>query len=237
MILQGGSALAQRTFTELKEEYKNLNSSQDTCLYIIPDPGDSISQIILIRHGKPLLNKKGKFNSRDARDYAHLYDQVGVNKFDPHKICFINSKIDTVYSSSIRRAENTAELIFRNEEVIISNKVFREFEKEIIPIPFLSLPLDFWLVYARTLWYLRLHHENIESVREAKERSREASSFLRDQSMKDQNVVLVAHGLFNRKLCKDLERNDWIKVYSNGNDYLNIKVLAKKNRPQLGPIE
>lgn len=186
-------------------------------------------QIVLIRHGKPMLNKKGWFSSKEAKEYSRRYDLVGVYDFESNPFCFSPDEIDTLYSSNLTRAQSTASKILENSEIeIVQSRLFREFEREVFLLPVLRMPLNFWLVSSRLLWYANLHSSQTESYKAARRRADSAADFLELKATKDGRTALVAHGMFNKRLSNALQKKGWTQVYTNGNGYLSVRILAKK---------
>jgi broad specificity phosphatase PhoE len=213
----------------LKKYYSDYSSENDSCGGLrFAQSSDSIIQIVLIRHGKPQLNKKGWFSAADAQKYSDLYDRVEVYDFSPSPFCFDENDLDTLYSSDLIRAVSTATKILGESDIVLQQKtLFREFEREVFPFPVLKMPLNFWLVTSRLMWYSGLHSRRIESSVAAGKRVDLAAEFLEKKSQKNGKTALVAHGMFNKRLAKTLRRNGWTMVYQNGNGYLSLRILAK----------
>jgi broad specificity phosphatase PhoE len=202
-----------------------IQESEQNCLLKIHET--DLNQIILIRHGKPKLSKKGWYTAKMAQEYSRLYDLVKVYDFDKIPVCISPEDVDTIYSSNLVRAKNTANKLNLNHLPIKSSSLFREFERDILLIPILRVPLKFWLVLSRLMWYSRLHSHRTESKKSANKRSELAADALIISSEENSNAVLVAHGMLNKKLAKTLSKRGWDKVYDNGNSYLSVKILAK----------
>lgn len=228
---------AQPVLKQLERAYtQNSIHSKEACLLDIIKTEDLagfqneiVQQIMLIRHGQPLLSKEGLFSSFMAKEYSYLYDQVEVKDFDKSPICIKNQAIDTILSSNLRRAVNTAEKIIEERDIVLqSESLFREFEREVFLIPFIRLPLNFWLVISRAMWYARLNTSNIEGISSANSRVSYAAKYLEFKAKTNNPVILVAHGMFNKALSKKLKKRGWSLVYSNGHGYLNVRILARK---------
>ncbi len=230
------SGKSQTAIAYLEEAYKknSLLIKDDCLLDIIKSEslknlkGENIQQIILIRHGQPLLEKNGLFTSYMAQEYSRLYDEVEVLDFDKSPICLDGEDIDTILSSNLVRAVNTAEKIIDNRDITLqSEPLFREFEREVFVIPFVQLPLNYWLVLSRLMWYAKLNTSHIEGIKTAKKRVKYAAQYLEYRTKTSKPTILVAHGMFNRALATELEKRGWSLVYSNGLGYLNVRVLAR----------
>ena len=216
---------------DLKKYYNDQGIASDSCLMrIFNQQGHGFDQIILIRHGKPLLSKEGLFSSYMAQEYIRNYDLVKVQEFNQLPVCIDQIEVDTIFSSDLERARNTAEQIIGERDIeLISNRIFREFELEIFPVPFFHLPLNFWLVTARLMWFANLSTIHIEGKKASNHRISYVAQELERTSTRNEPLILVAHGLFNKRLSKELHKREWNQVYENGMGYLSIRILAKKS--------
>lgn len=208
---------------DLKAHYKI--SPEDQCLKLWSDTSGSIKQIVLIRHGEPDLNKKGWRNRKEAIQYMHDYDSVGVKPLFKHPLCLDGLKTEPIYMSPIPRAASTAELAFPGFS-LDANINFREFERKTMKFCNIKMPLKFWTTGSRILWFMGMNKKDIESSREAKKRARNNAEFLVTRTGDRDQVILVAHGLHNKYVKKYLRKMGWKKVYDEGNGYLSVKVLA-----------
>jgi broad specificity phosphatase PhoE len=227
LLLVGVSAFAQE-LEELRSYYQKFEGVMETdqnCLLKIHKA--EVNQIILIRHGKPKLSKNGWYTAKMAQEYSRIYDLVKVYDFEKIPVCIFPDDVDTIYSSNLVRAKNTAAKLNINHIPVKSSSLFREFERDIITIPILKMPLMFWLGMSRIMWYSRLHSQTTESKKAANKRSEMVADALIKKSEEKSNAILVAHGMLNKKLVKTLSKRGWDKVYDNGNSYLSVKILAK----------
>ena len=229
-LIFNGPFTLKAQLNDTKSFYSNqkLKGTENCFIEILKD--NSIKQIILIRHGKPKLNKKGWFSSRDAQEYSRKYDLVTVEKINKSPICFDAKKLDTLYSSNLVRAKNTANQIKKEAICLKSDPMFREFERDIFSLPILKMPLNFWLVTSRLFWYSGIHSNVTESRNKAIKRVKKSAYYLELRAEENETVILVAHGMFNGKLSKVLKKNGWEKVFDNGKGYLSVKIMAKKKK-------
>ncbi|GAB4115055.1 MAG: alpha-ribazole phosphatase [Candidatus Caldatribacteriota bacterium] len=80
-------------------------------------------KLILIRHGESEGNAKRQFSGSQN---VNLTDQ-GIKQAERLAFRLRKVSVDEVYCSDLRRAQHTAEIIFKNHQVnIISNSNFRE---------------------------------------------------------------------------------------------------------------
>lgn len=192
-------------------------------------PDDRILQIILIRHGEPALDKKSARSRKGMKQYVFDYDTVKVHVFSKSPVEFKVEDIDTVYSSPLVRARDTAHRLFGNNFVIKEDSMFREFEREVFPLPLFRLKPKTWGILSRIPWLLGLQSRIIEGFRNAKKRAKQDALFLEMKAIEHGRAVLVAHGFLNRYLNKYLQEKGWQLSYDGGKDYLSVQVLTKIN--------
>ncbi len=186
-----------------------------------------LSQIILLRHGEPALNKKGRRKRKEAMQYILDYDSVGIYApgFVPVEIN--SDELKVIHTSSIPRSISTAKLVFDREDLQRPDSLFREFERKIFRFPNMRLGLKFWLTGSRVLWFMGLNKKDIESFSKAKARARLGVKFLEEDARKNGKALLVSHGLLNHYLVKYLKKNGWTQVYDGGKGYLSQKMLVR----------
>ena len=213
------------TVEALKAYYKDQNG--EGCLKIYNEGNPETPHIILIRHGKPALNKKGWRGRHAAAQYAAAYDTVGVEPFDNTIHCLEGISTGKAFHSTLPRSSHTAQLLFGDKLELIENARFREFERKVMKFVNLKMPLVFWLGTSRVLWLLNLNDKGIETFKQAKVRASENALFLAEEAKKDGQVILVAHGLHNKYVMKYLRKNGWKKVRNGGSKYLAVNVMVK----------
>ena len=186
------------------------------------------ARIFLIRHARPLVPKKGYFSKADASSYINNYDAAEVEQFVMQHEAIPFQEIRQVYCSTLIRSQLTARQIFGEKVELVVRHEFREFERRIFSLPLLRLPIRLWLVSARVLWMMGLNSKGIETFRQAKQRAREAASFLAQQAELNPPVVLVAHGLLNNFLRWYLEDLGWKPAIQEGSGFLSVTMLEKR---------
>ncbi|PVY42990.1 broad specificity phosphatase PhoE [Pontibacter virosus] len=185
-------------------------------------------RIFLIRHARPVVPKKGYFNKASARAYINDYDAAEVEQFVFEHAAIPFQEIRQVYCSTLVRSQLTARQIFGEEVELIVRHEFREFERRIFSLPLLRLPIRLWLVSARLLWMMGLNSKGIETFRQAKQRAREAASFLAGDAEHNPAVILVAHGLLNNFIRWYLQDLGWKSTLHEGSGFLSVTMLEKK---------
>ncbi len=186
-----------------------------------------LTQIILLRHGEPALDKRGWRTRKEAKQFMSDYDSVGIYPPSFIPVMLEPGELEVIHTSSIPRSINTAQLVFEQEEIQLPDSLFREFERKIYSAPNIKLPLSWWLNNSRILWILGMNKRGIESFGEAKDRARRAVKKLEKDALANGKTLLVSHGLLNHFLVKYLEKNGWTEVYDGGKGYLSQKMLVR----------
>ncbi|MEM7107686.1 MAG: histidine phosphatase family protein, partial [Bacteroidota bacterium] len=186
-----------------------------------------LSQIILLRHGEPALNKKGSRKRKEAIQFIKEYDSVGIYPPEFIPVVIEPGELSVINTSSIPRSIATAELVFNQKDLQRPDSLFREFERKIFAFPNVKLGLKFWLTGSRILWFLGFNKKGIESFSKAKARAKAAAVLLEKDAAKNGKTILVSHGLLNHYLVKYLKKNGWTQVYDGGKGYLAQKVLVR----------
>lgn len=222
-VVQYYSSL-EKKYKQNPQEIQFVNDSMS-----LVEDYTKLSQIILLRHGEPALEKNGWRKRKEAEQYIISYDTVGIYTPTFIPIVIGQNDVSIIYTSSINRSIHTAKLVFNREDIQLSNSIFREFERKIVALPNIKLPLKWWLTTSRILWFMRLNTKGIENVSEAKARAKKGASFLHQDAINNGKTLLVSHGLLNHYLVKYLEKEGWVEVFDGGKGYLSQKVLVKYN--------
>jgi broad specificity phosphatase PhoE len=132
---------------------------------------------------------------------------------------------DVIYASTLQRAIHTAQMIAGGRE-IITDPVFVEAPLPPPPIWGKRRP-DTWGVWARIAWYVG-RHEQGETRSEAEIRAEAAVATLTAQALRGQNVLLCAHGWFNRMMRPVLRKQGWREIEDGGDAYWSYRRYEKK---------
>lgn len=190
-------------------------------------PGSTPQRIFLIRHARPLVEKKGLFNAATARQYIFDYDAAAVEEFVLQNEFIPYKEIKRVYCSTLLRSQLTAKAIFGEEAEFIVDPNFREFERRIFSLPLLRLPIKLWLVTARILWFMGLNSRDIETFKEARRRAKLCAALLEKEAMEQGTAVLVAHGLLNNFTMRELRKKSWQLVSAGGSGFVSVNILEQ----------
>jgi len=188
-------------------------------------------RIIVVRHGRPqVIPKEGP--PMGWRDYKAWWDRYELSSLKEGQTCpdALLKEVgeDAIILSSARpRAIQTAGHLGRGRTV----KHDAMFNEAPLPPPRMigHMRPKNWNKIARLLWMLG-HSGGEEHVRDAKRRAaRAAEQLIRTaEESGGRDVVLAAHGWFNRMLRPQLKKRGWANVHDGGDKYWSFRVYEKK---------
>lgn len=242
IIILGFILLACSVQSNLRKENKSIEQTSETncnaftCVSEIDSTyqsnlkkeGKQMLQIYLIRHAKPNVKKNWFYSADEAQQYVADYNSVPIIPFDSTLVSVCLRSDHTIYCSSLPRSQETALKIFGDKYPVVSDSVFREFEIRMIAAnSFLKLPLGIWQAFSRGSWLLGFNHRGIESHQEAKLRAKQAAENLIKVAHQEETAVLVAHGMLNGAIAKELEKKGWTPIQKQGHINLGATILVK----------
>jgi broad specificity phosphatase PhoE len=185
-----------------------------------------IGTIVIARHGRPHVDRTVRIDHRGYRDWWANYDLSGLHPDErpPDKLLRLAERSDVIYASTLQRAIHTAELL-AGGRAISTDPVFIEAPLPPPPIWGKRRP-GHWGVLARVAWWLG-RHEDGESRKEAEVRAEAAVATLTAQALRGQNVLLCAHGWFNRMMRPILKSQGWREVEDGGDQYWSYRRYEK----------
>ena len=184
-------------------------------------------RIFLIRHAKPQVTSKGLISASHARQYISDYDAADVEEFVLTHEAIPFKEIKKVHCSTLARSQLTAKAIFGEEVQLIIDANFREFERKIFSLPLLHLPIKLWLFGARILWFLGFNSSGIETFKQARQRARAAAKQLATEAKHETIAVLVAHGLLNFFIRRELKKLGWQQTIKGGNTFVSVNAFER----------
>ncbi len=177
-----------------------------------------------VRHGKPDIRRDVRLSRSEFREWWHRYDEVGLapGETPPEDLLEIANECAVIISSTMPRACQTSELISNGREVIVS-ELFREAPlPPPLVIPGLRTTSLYWGILSRIVWWLG-YSAGGESCRQAKVRARMAADFLLKHHEEKGDVMVCAHGWFNRMTAKELRRRGWTRKGYGGDRYWGVR--------------
>jgi len=187
-------------------------------------------RIIIVRHGRPVvIPKEGPpMGWKDYRDWWAKYELSSLKDGQtcPESLLKEVSEDAILLSSARPRAIQTAGHLGRGRAV----KHDAMFNEAPLPPPKLGkFPMrpKNWNKWARLLWMMG-HSGGEEHVRDARRRAARASEVLIETAGEGRDVVLAAHGWFNRMLRPELRKRGWANVHDGGDKYWSYRIYEKK---------
>lgn len=185
--------------------------------------------IVLARHGRPDTDKSNWINSRGYYDWWQDYERAGLHPDTrpPENLLTIARESDVILSSTRPRAYETALAVAQGKPVQ-QYEVFVEAALPPPPLPLVSMRPPTWDIWSRTLWWLGMSRGE-ESRSAAEMRAFEAVKVLEQQAQDGTNVLLCAHGWFNRMMRPVLQAHNWCCVYDGRDDYWSFRTYEKRD--------
>lgn len=173
-------------------------------------------EIILLRHGKPKIDLKGNLNAAEFRQLAVEYAQSGIQDTPPEKL---NKRFKSHYvvCSDLERSQQSAKSL-GFKQVHLTDGLFTETNIPHFDKNFYKLPVTVWLILLRVMWLFGFE-KNGESFAQAKKRSKQAAEKLIMLAQENEKVIVVGHGLINRLIANQLQKNGWQASGKTGKKY------------------
>ena len=186
-----------------------------------------IGAIMVARHGKPDLDRRVKLTHREYSDWWGQYDCVGLapGQTPPPILIEAAAGADVIFASTLPRAIGTAQAVAAGKP-IISDSVFIEAPLPPPPIPGKRSPRA-WGVWARVAWWLG-RSAGQETRAQAELRAEAAAATLTARALRGENVLVCAHGWFNRMMRPVLLAQGWRCVYDGGDRYWSHRRYEKR---------
>lgn len=182
-------------------------------------------KIILIRHGKPDVDITRKLSSNEMALWIEDYDKSKVSE-NPPPYLFTNNPISKsfVIVSPLPRTLTSLEMMGINSDII--DPIFREAQLPSFNRSFFRLsPMTYVFIF-RMLWLIGFS-KNVESYYSAKFRSKLAAKKLINFAQTESSVSLMGHGIMNRMIGYQLEREGFKKIQILGKSYWKLTVYEK----------
>lgn len=178
-------------------------------------------EILLIRHGEPALDKKTPVALRDLKSWLAEYDAKGVHCPQNPPLSLSASELSRYFpvaSPLIRTSASLAEL------GITPRVIIDDLHEVVLPVfsPSLLMPLKlppmWWVTAFRLLW-LAGGGKSVPSVAQVRQRAQSAAQTLSLHAEEHGAVLVMAHGIINRALRTELEKQGWQLTEKTHNSY------------------
>ena len=174
-------------------------------------------QITILRHGKPDFEWKRSIKGSDFIKIEKEYDSSGIIGIPPENTLDLVGKHKCIVCSDFPRSIQSAKALGA-ESICLSSPIFREMNPPYFDnLPF-KMPLKYWVIVLRGLWFLGLS-KNTESISTAKKRAKRASEKLIKLANQYDSVLFVGHGFLNHYIAKELLKSNWHGSKNPGKKY------------------
>lgn len=167
-------------------------------------------QIVLMRHGKPRVEKHLRLNAAEFGAWIEKYNAAGIDtESQPPQVAIeqANQCAFTVCSNLPRSLESAKALGV--ERISVCDPMFREMDMPHAAWLFPRLSLPAWLVFFRLAWAFG-YSANVESFKTAKERAHSCAKHLTSLASTHGAVLFVGHGSLNWFIAKYLKSMGWL---------------------------
>ncbi|OSN07936.1 hypothetical protein AU510_04930 [Lonsdalea britannica] len=176
-------------------------------------------EITLMRHGQPTITRfRGSEKIKAAEMHAWIagYDASDVTGHPPQEAKSVCDERDFILSSPLQRARSSLFELDAHPDLILDN--LREAPLPLVALPWLKLSPHTWLIVFRLFWFLRLSH-GLESRSAVQQRAKQATCDLIAAAKQRDRIFSMGHGLMNRLISRELERQGWKKTQGEGSGY------------------
>jgi len=176
-----------------------------------------LGAITLTRHGKPKVRRRGWCDRDGFNTWWAAYEAAGLtpNSRPPEVLRQEAERATQLFMSPKQRAVETARAA-AGDRPVEANDLFLEAPLPAPPLPF-HMPVTFWWVISWFYWWFGFkgdfEHRNATNAR-----ATAATEFLIAEAAKG-DVLVCAHGWFNRMVGWRLRRKGWRMIYNGGDAF------------------
>ena len=194
----------------------------------VGDLADTVAKpgaVILARHGQPALSRRVMLSADQYREWWADYEIGGLieGQSPPQRLIDAAQRAGFIIASTRLRSVETA-------HALCGGRAFAEdalFIEAPVPPPhwpsWLKLSPRIWGGVSRFWWWVFNHHDQQESRSQAEARADEAARQLAALAAGGQDVLVVAHGFFNWRIGRALQRRGWRCVENGGFSYWSAR--------------
>jgi len=166
-------------------------------------------EIVVIRHGKSILETTGKVSASEFGECAKEYDRCGVCEEHLPSSEAISRVSECAFTvcSDLERSLHSARLLGIDTPNLIS-PAFRECEMPYTNWQFPKLSKTAWPLVFR-IFQMAGYSPNAESYKEAMKRSKACVSELKNLASEHGSVLYVGHGALSWLMHKHLINSGW----------------------------
>lgn len=176
-----------------------------------------LGSISLARHGKPTVRRRGWSGFGGFNVWWAAYEESGLNPKSkpPQNLKDVAVEAEVLYVSPKPRARETMAAVAGTREAEVMD-LFLEAPLPAPPLP-LYFPISVWWVLARLYWWIGFHG-HFENRKDTDARALSAADHLIEAARRG-DVLVCAHGWFNRMIGRELKARGWRLDYNGGDGY------------------
>jgi len=186
-------------------------------------------EIILIRHGKPVIPPLKKISPFIFKEWVNSYNASGLcsTSLPTEEALNIAGKCGAIVCSDLPRSLESAKALNENK-ITLKSALFNEADLPISNWRYPSLSPKIWAIFFRMLWFFG-YSKNTESFKETKIRATEAANILKELAKTNRSVLFVGHGVYNRIVANELNATGWLGPKSPGSKHWSYGVYKRKS--------
>lgn len=167
-------------------------------------------KIVLMRHGKPMINKHLRLNATEFGAWVEKYNIAGIDTRheSPREAIEQAKQCAMTVCSNLARSLESAKIL-GVKHIGLCSPMFREMDMPHATWRLPRLSPAIWLIFFRFAWVFG-YSANTESFKAAKARARNCAEQLAGISSTYGTVLFVGHGSLNLFIAKYLKRMGWI---------------------------
>ncbi len=182
-------------------------------------------KIVLMRHGKPRIDKHLRLNAAEFGAWVEKYNAAGIDSECQPPLEAIEQATKCAFTvcSNLARSVESAKAL-GVERIGVCSSMFREMDMPHATWRFPSISLLAWSVFFRLAWAFG-YSANAESFKAAKTRARGCAEHLANLSSTHGTVLFVGHGSLNWFIAKYLKRMGWLSAEKPPRKYWEYSVF------------
>lgn len=166
-------------------------------------------EIILLRHGKPVIPPLNIINASAFNAWVNIYNSSGLCDTSKPTLRAINTaqKCNAVVCSKLPRSIESA-IALNIKHITLISSIFNESGLPVANWRLVKLSPKAWAVLFRILWFFG-YSRNSESFKQSKKRASDAADILVNLARIHERVLFIGHGVYNQLLANELKASGW----------------------------
>ncbi|MGF7141397.1 histidine phosphatase family protein [Roseimarinus sediminis] len=137
--------------------------------------------------------------------------------------------MDTIFCSPLKRAAETASILFGENVVIKKDSVLVELDYPVVKFPAVQMPVKVWFLISRGTWMMGINSKDKEDYQQRKRELRDYSQKLIEYTSTHEITIVVAHGMVNRELKRVLKEQGWKPINHYDFSTLSVNYFEKND--------